>query len=232
MPRRREAHEALPGVGRKTANVVLNTAFGEPTIAVDTHIFRVSNRTGIAPGKTPRKVEDALLRSVPDDFKRGAHHWLILHGRYVCTRAGRAAGRARSRTCASSRTRTSPERVREFTDNALEAHPVASSAGRVWSQLDPSSLSYGLLDVGLRRRNHSAGQVLVVREVLQLGKVRRAVVAKYQTIRSVLAMVPVVEGNQTIVLDDDRFADSSMWPCSKRSLRRKLMRSDVSTSST
>jgi endonuclease-3 len=85
VPRRREALEALPGVGRKTANVVLNTAFGQPTIAVDTHIFRVSNRTGIAPGKTPRKVEDALHRSVPDEFKRGAHHWLILHGRYVCT---------------------------------------------------------------------------------------------------------------------------------------------------
>ena len=75
----------MPGVGRKTANVVLNTAFGEPTIAVDTHIFRVCNRTGIAPGNTPRKVEDALLESVRDDFKRGAHHWLILHGRYVCT---------------------------------------------------------------------------------------------------------------------------------------------------
>ena len=85
VPRQRQALEALPGVGRKTANVVLNTAFGEPTIAVDTHIFRVCNRTGIAPGKTPRKVEDALVRSVPDDFKRGAHHWLILHGRYVCT---------------------------------------------------------------------------------------------------------------------------------------------------
>ena len=85
MPRRREELEALPGVGRKTANVVLNTAFGEPAIAVDTHIFRVCNRTGIAPGGTPRKVEDALLRSVPDDFRRGAHHWLILHGRYVCT---------------------------------------------------------------------------------------------------------------------------------------------------
>ena len=85
VPRRREALEALPGVGRKTANVVLNTAFGEPTIAVDTHIFRVCNRTGIAPGRTPRQVEDGLLRSVPDDFKRDAHHWLILHGRYVCT---------------------------------------------------------------------------------------------------------------------------------------------------
>ena len=84
VPRRREELEALPGVGRKTANVVLNTAFGEPTIAVDTHIFRVANRTRIAPGRTPRQVEDALLRCVPADFKRGAHHWLILHGRYVC----------------------------------------------------------------------------------------------------------------------------------------------------
>ena len=85
VPRDRDALQALPGVGRKTANVVLNTAFGEPTIAVDTHIFRVSNRTRIAPGKTPRQVEDKLLRWVPVDFKRGAHHWLILHGRYVCT---------------------------------------------------------------------------------------------------------------------------------------------------
>ena len=85
VPRRREALEALPGVGRKTANVVLNTAFGEPTIAVDTHIFRVCNRMRLAPGKTPRQVEDKLLRAVPAAFKRGAHHWLILHGRYVCT---------------------------------------------------------------------------------------------------------------------------------------------------
>ena len=84
VPKSREALEALPGVGRKTANVVLNTAFGEPTIAVDTHIFRVCNRTRLAPGKTPRQVEEKLLRWVPDDFKRGAHHWLILHGRYVC----------------------------------------------------------------------------------------------------------------------------------------------------
>ena len=85
VPHSREALEALPGVGRKTANVVLNTAFGEPTIAVDTHIFRVSNRTRLARGKTPREVEDRLLRRVPRDFRRGAHHWLILHGRYVCT---------------------------------------------------------------------------------------------------------------------------------------------------
>lgn len=84
VPKDREALEALPGVGRKTANVVLNVAFGEPTIAVDTHIFRVANRTGLAPGKTPREVEDGLERIVPAKYLRHAHHWLILHGRYVC----------------------------------------------------------------------------------------------------------------------------------------------------
>jgi len=84
VPREREALEALPGVGRKTANVVLNTAFGEPTIAVDTHIFRVANRTGLAPGKDVRAVEDALLKRVPPEFRQDAHHWLILHGRYTC----------------------------------------------------------------------------------------------------------------------------------------------------
>jgi len=84
VPEDREALEQLPGVGRKTANVVLNTAFGEPTIAVDTHIFRVANRTGLAPGKTPRAVEDKLMKAVPEEFRRDAHHWLILHGRYVC----------------------------------------------------------------------------------------------------------------------------------------------------
>jgi len=84
VPTTREALESLPGVGRKTANVILNTAFGEPTIAVDTHIFRVSNRTGIAKGKTPLEVEKRLVRLTPDEFKKDAHHWLILHGRYVC----------------------------------------------------------------------------------------------------------------------------------------------------
>ena len=84
VPRTREALEALPGVGRKTANVVLNTAFGEPTMAVDTHIFRVANRTGLAPGKTVRVVEDKLVKFVPDEFLHDAHHWLILHGRYTC----------------------------------------------------------------------------------------------------------------------------------------------------
>jgi endonuclease III len=84
VPEDRAALEALPGVGRKTANVVLNTAFGQPTIAVDTHIFRVGNRTGLAPGKTPLAVEQKLLRVTPAEFAKDAHHWLILHGRYVC----------------------------------------------------------------------------------------------------------------------------------------------------
>ena len=84
VPQTREALEALPGVGRKTANVILNTAFGQPTIAVDTHIFRVANRTGLAKGKTPLEVERRLTRLTPEEFRQDAHHWLILHGRYVC----------------------------------------------------------------------------------------------------------------------------------------------------
>ena len=84
VPQSREALEALPGVGRKTANVVLNVAFGEPTVAVDTHVFRVANRTGLAPGRTPAEVEAKLLQRVPEEFLAHAHHWLILHGRYVC----------------------------------------------------------------------------------------------------------------------------------------------------
>jgi endonuclease-3 len=84
VPRERAALEALPGVGRKTANVVLNVAFGEPTMAVDTHIFRLGNRTGLAPGRTPRAVEEGLVKRIPPELLRDAHHWLILHGRYVC----------------------------------------------------------------------------------------------------------------------------------------------------
>jgi len=84
VPAERESLEALPGVGRKTANVILNTAFGQPTMAVDTHIFRVANRTGLAPGKNVREVEERLLKRVPQEFLHDAHHWLILHGRYVC----------------------------------------------------------------------------------------------------------------------------------------------------
>ena len=97
VPEDRAALEALPGVGRKTANVVLNTAFGHPTIAVDTHIFRVSNRTGIAPGKNVAEVEQRLLRLVPDEFKLDAHHWLILHGRYTCV-----ARKPRCQSCSIS----------------------------------------------------------------------------------------------------------------------------------
>ena len=97
VPEDRAALEALPGVGRKTANVVLNTAFGHPTIAVDTHIFRVSNRTGIAPGKNVVEVEQRLLRLVPDEFKLDAHHWLILHGRYTCV-----ARKPRCQSCSIS----------------------------------------------------------------------------------------------------------------------------------
>ncbi len=93
VPHSREALEALPGVGRKTANVVLNVAFGEPTIAVDTHIFRVANRTGLAPGRNVGEVEDRLLRAVPREFRLHAHHWLILHGRYVCKAQRPACGR-------------------------------------------------------------------------------------------------------------------------------------------
>jgi endonuclease-3 len=98
VPRTREALEALPGVGRKTANVVLNVAFGEPTMAVDTHIFRVGNRTGLAPGKTPYEVEMQLLKRVPAAYLVDAHHWLILHGRYVCQ-----ARKPQCQACAVSR---------------------------------------------------------------------------------------------------------------------------------
>ncbi|MCP5149335.1 MAG: endonuclease III [Ectothiorhodospiraceae bacterium] len=108
VPRDREALEALPGVGRKTANVVLNTAFGEPTIAVDTHIFRVANRTRIAPGRTVRQVEEALERTTPAEFKRDAHHWLILHGRYVCT-----ARRPRCDACTIADLCEAPASVRD-----------------------------------------------------------------------------------------------------------------------
>ena len=93
VPRAREALEKLPGVGRKTANVVLNVAFGEPTIAVDTHVFRVANRTGLAPGRTPREVEDKLVAATPPKYLRHAHHWLILHGRYVCKARAPECGR-------------------------------------------------------------------------------------------------------------------------------------------
>lgn len=99
VPRERQALEALPGVGRKTANVVLNVAYGEPTMAVDTHIFRVANRTGLAPGRTPLAVEQRLLKRVPPGYLQHAHHWLILHGRYVCTARSPRCGACSVRRC-------------------------------------------------------------------------------------------------------------------------------------
>lgn len=108
VPARREDLEQLPGVGRKTANVILNTAFGQPTMAVDTHIFRLANRTGLAPGPTPRAVEDGLVRVVPAEFLRDAHHWLILHGRYVCL-----ARRPRCSACLIADLCQYPEKILE-----------------------------------------------------------------------------------------------------------------------
>src|SRR3546814_7956561 len=118
VPRTREALEALPGVGRKTANVVLNTAFGEPTIAVDTHIFRVSNRTGLARGKDVRAVETRLLKVVPDEYRLDAHHWLILHGRYTC--------KARKPDCPHCVIRD----LCRFPDKTQESPPAKPSAAK------------------------------------------------------------------------------------------------------
>ena len=120
VPRERAALEALPGVGRKTANVVLNVAFGEPTIAVDTHIFRVANRTGLAHGATPLEVEEKLLAAVPEPYRQHAHHWLILHGRYVCT-----ARRPQCPTCLIAK-------LCEYKHKtpAVEAQPAAAKAAR------------------------------------------------------------------------------------------------------
>jgi len=113
VPADRAALEALPGVGRKTANVVLNTAFGQPTMAVDTHIFRVSNRTGIAPGTTPLEVELRLLKFIPDEFKLNAHHWLILHGRYVCQARKPLCPKCAIRDLCEFRAKTRPEDLKD-----------------------------------------------------------------------------------------------------------------------
>ncbi len=110
VPRTREALQALPGVGRKTANVVLNVAFGEPTMAVDTHIFRVSNRTGLAPGRNPLEVESGLLQRVPPAYRMDAHHWLILHGRYVCQARRPLCGQCAVRDCCDFGRLQSPDR--------------------------------------------------------------------------------------------------------------------------
>ncbi|MFZ0694346.1 MAG: endonuclease III [Alphaproteobacteria bacterium] len=111
VPHDREALESLPGVGRKTANVVLNIAFGESTIAVDTHVFRVANRTGLAPGKTPHEVEEKLLKIIPQKYRHHAHHWLILHGRYICTARKPDCPRCLIRDLCEFREKTSAELI-------------------------------------------------------------------------------------------------------------------------
>ena len=124
VPADREALEQLPGVGRKTANVVLNVAFGQPTIAVDTHIFRVANRMGLAPGKNPDEVERKLVKFVPDEFRQHAHHWLILHGRYVCV--ARDAGLRRVRDPRSLRVPRQDRRRRTHCSTRRATRPAAS----------------------------------------------------------------------------------------------------------
>jgi endonuclease III len=125
VPRERAALEALPGVGRKTANVILNSAFGQKTVAVDTHVFRVANRTRIAPGKTVREVEDKLLKFIPDEFKPNAHHWLILHGRYVCI-----ARRPKCGQCTIAD-------LCEYRYKTPDDPPVASNLRRIGRKLKP-----------------------------------------------------------------------------------------------
>jgi endonuclease-3 len=123
VPSDRESLEALPGVGRKTASIILNMVFGQVEIAVDTHIFRVSNRTGVAPGKTPRDVEEALVANTPDEFKRNAHHWLLLHGRYVCTARFPACPKCIIKDLCEYPDKTQPK-ARDRSD-APKAHPMA-----------------------------------------------------------------------------------------------------------
>lgn len=131
VPDDRAALEALPGVGRKTANVVLNVAFGHPTIAVDTHAFRVANRTGLAPGRTPREVEDALMARTPERWLRGAHHWLILHGRYVCKARRPECWRCPVRAICTYPEKTekpaSADARRPAKPSSLAAHPKTTS---------------------------------------------------------------------------------------------------------
>ena len=121
VPHDREALEALPGVGRKTASVVLHEAWNEPTIAVDTHVFRVANRTGLAPGPTPEKVEALLLEVTPDAFKRGAHHWLILHGRYTCIARKPKCPECVLRDLCSFKGKTPPSKLSQAIDQSLRA---------------------------------------------------------------------------------------------------------------
>jgi endonuclease III len=135
VPADREALEALPGVGRKTANVVLNIIFGKFEIAVDTHIFRVANRTGLAPGKTPRAVEDTLIANTPDEFKHNAHHWLILHGRYVCTARNPSCPRCIINDLCEYPDKTQPKpKITAEERRSQRAFPGASKTGKFLPQ--------------------------------------------------------------------------------------------------
>jgi endonuclease-3 len=154
VPADRDSLEALPGVGRKTANVVLNIIFGESEIAVDTHIFRVANRTGVAPGKTPRAVEDALNANTPDEFKLNAHHWLILHGRYVCTALRPACPKCIIRDLCEYPDKTPPKSATEER-RAQKAFPGGSKTGMFLRQPTgkyPRRSRKGLLRSTLRTR--------------------------------------------------------------------------------
>ncbi|MGH8208981.1 MAG: endonuclease III [Steroidobacteraceae bacterium] len=130
VPADRDALEALPGVGRKTASVVLNTVFGHIEIAVDTHIFRVANRTGLAPGKTPRAVEDALVRNTPDEFKKNAHHWLLLHGRYACTARLPACPRCIIKDLCEYPRKTPPPTLKRADAPVVHEKPIARKKKR------------------------------------------------------------------------------------------------------
>ncbi len=136
VPADREALEALPGVGRKTASVVLNTVFGHVEIAVDTHIFRVANRTGLAPGKTPREVEDALVRNTPDEFRKNAHHWLLLHGRYVCTARVPACPKCIIRDLCEYPHKTPPPALKQSDAPIAHGKPAARRKRRVPVRLE------------------------------------------------------------------------------------------------
>src|SRR5690606_13084045 len=170
VPRTRAELEALPGVGRKTANVVLNTAFGEPVMAVDTHIFRVSNRTGLAHGRNVRAVEDRLLKRVPADYLLDAHHWLILHGRYVCKARRPECGPCVIRDLCTFPDKTPVDVTAAIGTPADEATPGVGAPG-----VGPASARRrpGHGDVGLQRQHRLAGEALRIGTGPAAGRSRR-----------------------------------------------------------
>jgi endonuclease-3 len=160
VPRTREALEALPGVGRKTANVVLNTAFGQETFAVDTHIFRVCNRTGLAPGKTPREVEDGLEKCAPAPYRRDAHHWLILHGRYTCIARKPDCPRCVIREWCEYRQKTPADDVQATTrsrvDTTSSSGAAKATAAKVLATTRPAKRPTTTVTAGARPRRRAA----------------------------------------------------------------------------